>query len=108
MALVAAAGKPATKGPRDEHEILRVRVEGVLQGRQAIEVRDCHVKGMPAWGVGVDIDTGAPPSIAAQMLASGAITARGVLPPERVIPPALFFKELTRRGMRLTRRLERG
>jgi saccharopine dehydrogenase-like NADP-dependent oxidoreductase len=65
------------------------------------------VQGMPAWDVGVDIDTGAPPSIAAQMLASGAITARGVLPPERAIPTARFFEELSRRGMRVTRRLRR-
>jgi saccharopine dehydrogenase-like NADP-dependent oxidoreductase len=59
---------------------------------------------MPAWDVGVDIDTGAPPSIATQMLLAGTITARGVLPPERAIPPAPFFRELRRRGMRIVQR----
>jgi saccharopine dehydrogenase-like NADP-dependent oxidoreductase len=94
-------------GPRDEHEILRVVVEGVRGGRRVVETQDCHVPGMPAWGIGVDIDTGAPPSIAAQMIASGAITARGVVAPERAMPPAPFFDELARRGMRITRRLHR-
>ena len=107
LALVAAAGKPVATGPRDEHEILRVVVEGVRGGQRVAEIQDCHVPGMPAWDIGVDIDTGAPPSIAAQMLASGAITARGVLPPERAMPPAPFFDELARRGMRITRRLHR-
>jgi len=107
LALAAAAGKPVATGPRDEHEILRVVVEGVRGGRPVVEIQDCHVPGMPAWDVGVDIDTGAPPSIAAQMLASGEITARGVLPPERAIPTARFFEELSRRGMRVTRRLRR-
>jgi len=107
LALAAAAGKPVAMGPRDEHEILRVVVEGMRGGRRVVEIQDCHVPGMPAWDVGVDIDTGAPPSIAAQMLASGEITARGVLPPERAIPTARFFDELSRRGMRITRRLGR-
>jgi len=107
LALVAAAGKPVATGPRDEHEILRVVVEGVRGARRVVETQDCHVPGMPAWGIGVDIDTGAPPSIAAQMIASGAITARGVVAPERAMPPAPFFDELARRGMRITRRLHR-
>ena len=107
LALAAGAGKPVATGPRDEHEILRVVVEGVRGGRPTVETQDCHVPGIPAWEVGVDIDTGAPPSIAAQMLASGEITARGVLPPERTIPTARFFDELARRGMRVTRRLRR-
>ena len=107
LALAATADKAVATGPRDEHEILRVVVEGVRGGRPVVEIQDCHVPGMPAWDVGVDIDTGAPPSIAAQMLASGAITARGVLPPERAIPTARFFDELARRGMRVTRRLRR-
>jgi saccharopine dehydrogenase-like NADP-dependent oxidoreductase len=71
------------------------------------DVLDCHVPGMPAWGVGVDIDTGAPPSIAAQMLLDGTITARGVLAPEAAITPEPFFRELSRRRMPITRRTRR-
>ena len=65
----------------------------VASGARRIEtVLDCHVPGMPAWDMGVDIDTGAPPSIAAQMLVSGQIAATGVLPPEQVIPARPFFR----------------
>ena len=104
LALLAAVPRPVAAGPRDEYEVLRVTVRG-SQGRRAVEVvLDCHVPGMPAWGIGVDIDTGAPPSIVAQMLAAGALEARGVLPPERAIPPKPFFRELARRGMRIQKR----
>jgi len=104
LAMLAAGSRATAAGPRDEYEVLRVIVRG-RQGRTRIErVLDCHVPGMPAWDVGVDIDTGAPPSIATQMLLAGTITARGVLPPERAIPPAPFFRELRRRGMRIVQR----
>ncbi len=104
LALLAAAPRPVAAGPRDEYEVLRVTVRG-KQGRRSVEViLDCHVPGMPSWGIGVDIDTGAPPSIVAQMLAAGALDARGVLPPERAIPPQPFFRELRRRGMRIVKR----
>jgi lysine 6-dehydrogenase len=104
LAMLAAAPKRNGAGPPDEYEILRVVVRG-RHGRRRIErVLDCHVPGMPAWGVGVDIDTGAPPSIVTQMLLAGTIQARGVVPPERAIPPRPFFRELRRRGMRIVQR----
>ena len=104
LALLRSAPRPAPSGPVDEYEILRVTVRG-RRGRAVVEqVLDCRVPGMPAWGVGVDIDTGAPPSIVAQMIVEGEIDARGVLPPERAVPPAQFFRALARRGMRITTR----
>ena len=36
--------------------------------------------------MGVDVDTGCPPSIAMQLLLRGEITGRGVLPAERAVP----------------------
>ena len=104
LALRARAPRTVRAGARDEYEVLRVTVRGRRGGRLVEETLDCHVPGMPAWDVGVDIDTGAPPSIVAQMLVAGAIDARGVRPPERAVPPAPFFRELTRRGMRISRR----
>jgi saccharopine dehydrogenase-like NADP-dependent oxidoreductase len=99
---------PATPlPPPEEYEILRVRLTGTRARRRVEDVLDCHVPGMPAWGVGVDIDTGAPPSIAAQMLLDGTITARGVLAPEAAITPEPFFRELSRRRMPITRRTRR-
>jgi len=104
LALLAATPRPVAAGPLDQYEVLRVTLTGRRGGRQVTDVHDCHVTGMPSWGVGVDIDTGAPPSIVAQMLAAGSIDARGVLPPEQVVPPVPFFRELRRRGMIVRRK----
>ena len=91
-------------GAPNEYEVLRVEVRGSVGGRPVAEVLDCHVPGIPAWGIGVDVDTGCPPSIAMQMLARGEITLRGAVPPERAVPVAPFFAELAKRGMRIERR----
>jgi saccharopine dehydrogenase (NAD+, L-lysine-forming) len=94
----------AWTGTPDEYEILRVTICG-RRGRSRVEETvDCHTPGIPAWKMGIDVDTGCPPSIAMQMLARGEITARGCLPPEAAIPAAPFFQELRRRGMTIRRR----
>jgi lysine 6-dehydrogenase len=98
---------PFAGGPPDEHEVLRVVVRGARQGKDVEEILDCRTHGIAAWGLGVDVDTGCPPSIAMQLLAAGVITARGVLPPEQAIPVAPFFAELAKRGMRVHRRRTR-
>jgi saccharopine dehydrogenase (NAD+, L-lysine-forming) len=98
----------AQKGPLRQHEVIRAVVKGAAGGRKITCVADCHTAGMPAWGVGLDIDTGAPPSIAAQMLASGEIVARGAVPPEKAVPPEPFFRQLKRRGMRVRMSRRRG
>lgn len=95
---------PPPAGPPDEYEVLRAVVRGARAGLYTEEIVDCHVPGIPAWGMGIDVDTGCPPSIAVQMLARGDITARGALPPERAVPPAPFFRELAARGMLVERR----
>jgi lysine 6-dehydrogenase len=102
MALLNQLPKPAAATP-DEYEILRVSVNGERERRPAEEVLTCHAPGIPAWGVGVDADTGCPPSIAIQLLLRGEIASRGVLPPEVAVPVAPFLAELDRRGMRIDR-----
>ena len=47
-----------------------------------------------------------PLSIGAQMIARGEIDARGVLPPETVIKPELFFAELEKRGITIEQKAE--
>jgi saccharopine dehydrogenase-like NADP-dependent oxidoreductase len=56
---------------------------------------------MPAWELGLEIDTGAPPAVAVQMLGSGEIAAIGVNPPESCVPVKPFFDRLTARQMRV-------
>lgn len=47
-----------------------------------------------------------PLSIGAQMIARGDVEARGVLPPETVLDPAIFFAELEKRGIRVEQKIE--
>ncbi len=84
------------------HEVLRTVVRGRRSGRSLTITTDCIVGPRAGGGVGPDIDTGAPPSIAAQLMMGGEIPIRpGVWSPEQAIPPAPFVRELERRGMRV-------
>jgi saccharopine dehydrogenase-like NADP-dependent oxidoreductase len=102
--ILESEARPPWRGVPDEYEILRVVVRGRRKGTAVEDTVDCHVRGNRAWRVGIDIDTGCPPSIAMQMLARGEITARGVVAPEQAIPAKSFFRELHRRGMRIRTR----
>ena len=74
-------------------------VEASAQGRRAT-VR-AVTEPIEEWGLGGGIvSTAAPAAAAVRLLARGAIEARGALPPERCISPALMFAELERRGCR--------
>jgi saccharopine dehydrogenase-like NADP-dependent oxidoreductase len=89
------ARQPADRGRPDDYEIARVIVDDKL-------VYDCHARAKPKWHASAgDIDTGCPPSIVAQMIVSGQITQRGVLPPEVAVPVEPFFRQLMKRGMRI-------
>lgn len=110
---------PPRAGPPNEVEILRVVVRGVRRpeargkaGRaspaeRTEETLECHVRGAPDWNIGIDLDTGSPPSIAMQLLARGDITARGALPPEKAVPVQPFFEQLEQRGMWVKRTVAR-
>jgi saccharopine dehydrogenase-like NADP-dependent oxidoreductase len=103
-ALLKRLPAPAPPGPPDEHEVLRVLVRGRRDGAAVEDLLECHVPGIPAWGVGVDADTGCPPSIVMQMIARREIDATGVRAPETVVPAETLFRELERRGMRVEHR----
>lgn len=96
-ALLARLPPPRPAGPIDRYEVLRVRVVG---DDEAITM-DCHAGPTAGNGIGPDIDTGAPPSIAAQLLGEELPVRPGVFAPEEVIPWPPFRRELERRGMTL-------
>ncbi len=106
--LVRSLPKPVVKGRLKEYEIIRVVVKGKKGGQSQTWIVDCHTRGMPKWGIGLDIDTGSPPSIAAQMLARGEIEARGTVPAEVAVEPKPFFAELKRRNMEVRYRRING
>ena len=96
------------QGPMQRYEILRTLVRGRRRGRAVTVVADCHVGPRAGWGIGPDIDTGAPPSIAVQLLHSGAMPLRpGAWAPERIVPVEPFLSELERRGMQVRVRARR-
>jgi saccharopine dehydrogenase-like NADP-dependent oxidoreductase len=97
------------RGKPNDYEISRVIVVGLAKdGAPAKITIDCHAKANRRWHANAgDIDTGCPPSIIAQMLATGLIAQRGVLAPEAAVPVEPFFAELRKRGMRVTMREER-
>jgi saccharopine dehydrogenase-like NADP-dependent oxidoreductase len=99
---VAMSQRPARRiGRLTQYEVVRAIVKGHSGGRKATWVVDLHTRGMPAWGIGLDIDTGSPPAVAAQMLAAGEITVTGAVPPEVAVPCAPFFERLGRRKMKV-------
>jgi lysine 6-dehydrogenase len=97
---VAMSQRPARRvGRLKQYEVVRAIVKGLAGGKKATWVVDLHTRGMPAWGIGLDIDTGSPPAVAAQMLAAGEIAQAGAAAPEIAVPCAPFFKRLRLRKM---------
>lgn len=100
---VAMSQKPGVRvGKLKQYEVVRAIVKGIRKGKRVTFVQDLHTAGMPRWGIGLDIDTGSPPAVAAQMLAEGLITERGAVPPEVAVPPQEFFARLKKRQMKLS------
>jgi hypothetical protein len=90
---------PTPRAKPNDYEISRV----IVTGRHEIVTADCHAQANRRWHASAgDVDTGCPPSIVAQMIATGVIAQRGVLSPEVAVPVATFFRELRKRGMRIT------
>ena len=100
------AALPRPTAALDDYEIARVTVDGwaVRAGApfRKIVVVECHARAKPEWqACAGDVDTGCPASIAAQMIATGEITARGVLPPELAVPWRRLVEELERREFKV-------
>ena len=91
----------STAPPRDA-ETVRVVVEGSRAGRKRRLTLDATTRysARPVFS-SVARDTGFPISVAAQMIARGEISARGVYPPEMSIPARAFLLELDQRGIEI-------
>jgi len=93
---------PSGKSPKDV-ETIRVIVRGKKGGKKKVLSLDATARytTKPSFSA-VARDTGFPISVAAQMIASGAICATGVQAPETAIPAREFLKEMDRRGIRIS------
>lgn len=94
--------------PPASYGVLRVEVQGKKGGRPMRYTLDLFRAPRAEYpdASPTAITTGVPPSIVAQMIVSGKIQERGVLPPERCVKPEPFFAELAKRGLNITVRLE--
>jgi lysine 6-dehydrogenase len=92
-----------TKSPKDM-EALRVVVTGRSKGKKTAAAMEMWADNTtrPLMSA-VARDTGFPCSIAAIMHIRGEIPGAGVIAPEIVVPPQLFFSELKRRGFTFRR-----
>jgi saccharopine dehydrogenase (NAD+, L-lysine-forming) len=95
---IAMSQKPGKQiGKLKQYEIVRAVVKGIKNKKKTTITLDCHTSGMPKWGIGTDLNTGSPPSIAALMLGRGEIRGTGVRAPENSIDPLPFFAALKKR-----------
>jgi lysine 6-dehydrogenase len=89
---------PAPRGEPNDYEVARV----IVHGKRRTITMDCNARANRRWHASAgDIDTGCPPSIIAQMIATNQTVQRGVLAPEVAVPVEPFFRALRKRGMKL-------
>jgi saccharopine dehydrogenase (NAD+, L-lysine-forming) len=95
--LARQGGAPEDPGARER---LRARVVG-RQGGERVEVdADLALTHRREWGTDSGTySTGVPPSVTAQLLASGQALRTGVGGPEVIVPVDAFFAALATRGM---------
>lgn len=78
-------------------------VRGTRAGRQVAGRVETTAHPHKEWGIsGGTLLVAAPPAIVARWLAAGRVKETGVLPPERAVDAAAFFRELEARGARTT------
>lgn len=90
----------AEDGKLNDCDVLRAVVKGTRDGVEKEIVVESVIRTSEKWGfMAGALDTGVPPSIVAQMLVNGQITARGACSPEQCVPALAYFKELEKREM---------
>ncbi len=92
---------PKTEAELDV-DVQRVELYGETDGSPTTVKYDAITGPNEKWKIGGGtIDTGVPPSIAAQWLAKDRIKTKGVVPSESCIDPLPYFKELSLRGIKV-------
>jgi len=117
--ITKTATMPGPEAAPDDAEAIWVRVRGrragpsgdpalapredSLDGSPVERLAECVVRPHPAWQAGAgQLDTGVPPSIVAQFLATEVIDRPGVLTPEDAVPPEPYLAELAARNLEVT------
>src|SRR3989442_1348450 len=95
----AIDGLPKPKEPELDVDIQRCVLIGERDGNPVTLRYEAVTWPHKKWKVGGGVvDTGVPPSIAAQWTVKGRTKGPGVVPPEIAFEPLAYFKELSARG----------
>src|SRR5438132_4839057 len=90
---------PKPKEPELDVDIQRCVLMGERDGNPTTLRYEAVTWPHKKWNVGGGVvDTGVPPSIAAQWMVNGLVKRNGVIPPEIAFDPLPYFKELSARG----------
>src|SRR5256886_15428720 len=93
---------PKRKQPELDVDIQRCVLVGEKDGNPMTLRYEAVTWPHEKWKVGGGVvDTGVPPSIAAQWLIRGQVKERGVVPPEIAFDPVPYFQELNARGRKI-------
>ena len=94
---------PKPKAPELDVDVQRCELIGEKDGHPATLRYEAWTWPHERWNLGGGtVDTGVPPSIAAQWLATGKVKAKGCVPPETALDPLPYFKELNAQGRGIT------
>jgi saccharopine dehydrogenase-like NADP-dependent oxidoreductase len=92
-------GMPPNVVPND-WEIMDIELAGLVGGRPEVRHAVGRFPPRPDWHLSAtEYAVGVGGAIGAEMLVSGAITERGVVPPERCVPAGPFRAALAERGI---------
>lgn len=88
----------------DDCEVIRVDIIGEQAGIEKLVRVETIVRAGKFEKISSGaLDTAAPPSIVATLIAQGSISKIGVYPPELCVPQQLLFSELLKRGIKITK-----
>ena len=104
--LAAMIGQfPVPQYAADDCEVVRVDAVGQKAGKKTTIRLETTVLADKRWNVSCGaLDTGVPPSIAAQMILTGQVCGPGVIAPELAFAPKKFFAELAKRNIVIKKR----
>ncbi len=87
----------------DDWEVCDIEIRGTRDGRAVVRHALARFPPRPDWNLtATEYAVGVAGAIGAELIATGAVAATGVVPPERCIPPGLLRDALARRGIQTT------
>ena len=93
---------PMSNTKINDIEFLRVQVTGTSKGKPKKITAYCQSFTNEKWNIPAGSwNTGVAPSVVAQLMDKGEITKTGVIPPELALNPAVLFKDLEKRAMKI-------